>query len=154
VKIWTEFFEDKEATEFFPPTKETSEQQASGWIDRLLLRYANKRYGLQALYKKDTHEFVGQCGLLLQEVDGIAELEVGYHILKKYWGNGYAPEAAQLFIDYAFKNNLAESVISIIDTRNVKSQRVADKNGLLREKETVWSGLEVYIYRVKKADWR
>jgi RimJ/RimL family protein N-acetyltransferase len=87
---------------------------------------------------------------MVQEVDGVNEIEVGYHIFKKYWGLGYAPEAAKLFIDYAFQNELTDSVISIIDIRNIKSQRVAEKNGLKREKQTIWSGLEVHIYRIHR----
>ena len=96
---------------------------------------------------------IGQCGLMIQEVDGVAELEVGYHIYKKYWGNGYAPEAAWLFLQFAFVHDLADSVISIIDTRNRKSMRVAGKNGLVREKQTRWMNLDVYIYRIGKESY-
>lgn len=147
---WADFFKDKEAIALFPPMEGSAEQKAEAWINRILQRYMDKRFGLQAIFEKETNTFIGQCGLLLQEVDGTTEVEVGYHILKKYWGKGYAPEAAKLFIDYAFKNELASSVISIIDKRNTKSQRVADKNGLLLEKETKWSGIDVYIYRIYK----
>lgn len=84
---------------------------------------------------------------MLQEVDGKPELEVGYHIFKKYWGQGYAPEAAKAFLHYGFENKWAPSIISIIDIRNTKSQRVADKNGLKREKQTKWADWDVFIYR-------
>jgi RimJ/RimL family protein N-acetyltransferase len=146
---WTLFFEDKEAVKLFPDLGfATSAERAEHWIIRQLGRYENGNFGLKALIEKDTGRFLGQCGLLLQEVDGVKELEVGYHIFKKYWGQGLAPEAAKLFMQYAFANNLSDSVISIIDIRNIKSQRVADKNGLHREKQTTWSGRDVYIYRI------
>jgi RimJ/RimL family protein N-acetyltransferase len=93
---------------------------------------------------------VGQCGILAQVVDDIPELEVGYHILPQYWGKGYAPEAAKFFINYAFENNLADSIISVIDVGNIKSQRVAEKNGLYREKQTVQMGDDVFVYRILK----
>jgi RimJ/RimL family protein N-acetyltransferase len=128
----------------------TELERAEQWIKWQLDRYKNKRFGLQALIDKKTNNFIGQCGLLVQEIDGITEVEVGYHIFKKYWGQGFAPEAAKLFIDYAFNNNLASSVISIIHTKNTKSQRVADKNCLEREKETKWRDIDVYVYRIKK----
>jgi len=154
VDIWSDFFADKDAIQFFPDHGLTSNAaQGKFWIDRQLKRYAEDGIGLQALLEKHTHEFIGQCGLLRQIVDGQEELEVGYHIFKKYWGRGYAPEAARLFLDYAFQNDLSDSVISIIATGNVKSQRVADKNGLTREKRTNWSGLDVYIYRIRKDVW-
>lgn len=150
---WSDFFKDKEAIEFFPTLGlPTNEDRAKEWIEKQLNRYAENRYGLQALIDKRSNVFIGMCGLLTQKVDRKIELEVGYHILKKYWGQGFAPEAARLFINYAFKNNLASSVISIIDKGNIKSQRVADKNSLIRERETIWSGFDVYIYRIRQAD--
>lgn len=148
---WTTFFEDKEAVEFLPNFGlDTENERAQHWINRTLNRYAEGTYGLQALFDKKTNEFIGQCGLLTQTVDDIKELEVGYHMFKKYWGQGYAPEAAKLFIDFAFKNNLADSIISIINTGNLKSQRVADKNGLIKDKQTRWNNLDVFIYRINK----
>jgi ribosomal-protein-alanine N-acetyltransferase len=149
-KAWAGFFKDKEAVEFFPAFGPGSDEDRSKhWINRQLNRYMDKRFGLQALIDKRTGQFIGQCGLISQEVEGEAEIEVGYHLFKQFWGQGYAPEAARLFINYAFVNNLAASVISIIDIRNTKSQRVADKNGLTREKQTRWSNLDVYIYRIQ-----
>lgn len=137
--------------EFFPHPGEISNYARSQqWIEKQLKRYADNRFGLQAINDKHSGEFIGQCGLLAQEVDGIQEVEVGYHIFKNFRGKGYAPEAARLFIDYAFNNDLTESLISIIHVDNIKSQRVADKNRLTREKETSWSGLQVYIYRINK----
>ncbi len=153
--IWADFFKDKEAAEFIPAYGLTAnEDRAKLWIDRQLNRYAENRLGLQALIDKTTNQMVGQCGVLVQEVDGKTEIEVGYHIFKKYWGQGYAPEAAKLFIDYAFKNMLAESVISIIATENIKSQRVAEKNGLVREKQTTFGGFDVFIYRINKSAFK
>ena len=148
INIWIEFFHEPEAIELFPNYGlNTLEERVQHWINKQLTRYAENRYGLQMMLDKQTGEVIGQCGLLLQEVDGFPELEVGYHMLKKHWGKGYAPEAARLFLSYAFEHGLADSVISMIDVRNDKSMRVAEKNGLRREKQTTWNGLDMYIYR-------
>lgn len=150
ITVWFEFLNDKQSTEFLPAFGITdNKERAEIWIEKQIGRYNDNRYGLQALLDKQTGEFLGQCGLLTQEVDGITETEVGYHIFRKHWGKGYAPEAAKLFIDYAFDNNLTDSVISIIDVNNLKSQKVAGKNGLIREKQTKWNELDVFIYRIK-----
>ncbi|MFI5203599.1 MAG: GNAT family N-acetyltransferase [Flavobacteriales bacterium] len=155
IKPFTVFFEDEECVEFIKPfLKPTAEESTHYMVERQMQRYAENRYGLQALFEKKTNAFIGACGLLLQEVDGINEVEVGYHMLKKYWGQGYAPEAARIFLDYAFQNKLAESIISVIDINNVKSQRVAEKNGLVREKQTRWHEMDVFIYRIRMAEWK
>jgi ribosomal-protein-alanine N-acetyltransferase len=150
-ETWSDFFRDREAIEFLPNAGVISvDERAKLWIDKQLKRYADNQFGLQALIDKKTNQFIGQCGLLKQTVDERAEIEVGYHIFKKCWGQGYAPEAARLFIDYAFQNEITNSVISIIHVNNIKSQKVAHKNGLTREKQTIWMGLDVFIYRINK----
>ena len=151
IPLWEEFFKDPEAIEFFPLYQNmTHEASAIEWIDRQTARYVNRQYGMQALIEKSTGNLVGQCGLLVKEIDGIPEIEVGYSILKKYWGLGYAAEAARRFIDYAFDNNLVESVISTISPGNVKSIRVAEKNGLTFEKISPWQDMELCVYRLRK----
>lgn len=152
IQPWSGFFEDAEAVEFLPDFgMSTHLEKARHMIEKQRERYAQKRFGLQALLEKKTNAFVGVCGLLTQEVEGKTEIEVGYHMLKKYWGQGFAPEAAKLFINYAFENNLTKSVISIIDIHNTNSQRVAEKNGLTREKQIRYTaGEEVYVYRIAK----
>jgi RimJ/RimL family protein N-acetyltransferase len=143
------FFSDRETRRFITLTNETDDNTiAIKWINKQLARYANNQYGLQALVNKTTGEFVGQCGLVTQIIDEMSELEIGYHIFPKFRGQGYATEAAVKFKHYAFENNLASSVISIIHKNNIASQRVAEKNGMEREKATKFQGAEVYVYRV------
>jgi RimJ/RimL family protein N-acetyltransferase len=155
VREWTLFFKDRDATAFFPNLAfDTDEEKARWWIERQLTRYRESRFGLQALIHKETKEFIGQCGLLTQEVDGVEEVELGFDIFKKYWGQGYAPEAAQAFLQYAFQNNLAPSVVSIIDVRNTKARRVAWKCGMAQEKETQWAGINVVVYRIGEEKWK
>ena len=151
IETWKKFFEDEEAVEFLPAFGlKTSIQRSEHWINRQLNRYSDNLFGLQLLLNKNTNEVVGQCGLLIQTVDGETKVEVGYHIFKKYWGQGYAPEAAKLFIDHAFENNLSNDIISIIHIDNFKSQKVALKNGLVKTKQTAWNDLEVFIYSIEK----
>ncbi len=149
IEPWMAFFADKESIQYFPWVENTTDLERSRqWIEKQFARYKENRYGLQALIRKDTDEFIGQCGLLKQDVNGTFELEVGYHIFRKFWGNGYAPEAAKAFFDYGLKNDQADSLISIIDINNLKSQRVAEKNGLVREKQIHWMGMDIYVYRM------
>lgn len=148
IECWLPFFESEKATKLFPDFGvDSPAEKAKYWFNLQLDRYASNRYGLQGIYRKEDNLLIGQSGLLLQEVDGILELEVGYHFLPLYWGKGYAPEAAEIFINYAKENQLAESIISIIDIRNSNSIRVAEKNGLTLDKSTTWKDLNVHIFR-------
>ena len=150
IQVWADFFADKEATEFFSSFGLKSNiDRARHMIIKQLERYDKKLFGHQALIDKRTNNFIGICGLLIQEVEDKVEIEVGYHVFKKYWGQGYASEAANIFICYAFDNNLTNTIISIIDIDNIKSQKVAEKNGMKREKQIKYVDNEdVYIYRI------
>lgn len=127
----------------------TSAERAESWIQSQLDRYAAGTYGMCALNLKETGEFIGQCGLLTQQVDGVQEIEIGYHLLREHTGNGYATEAAQHLKNYAFRTGLCESVISIIDELNFPSQAVAKRNGMEEDFRTNWKGSNVIIFRVK-----
>jgi [ribosomal protein S5]-alanine N-acetyltransferase len=149
VPAWSEFFKDESSVAYLPKHDFASfEARAEDWIKRQINRYKNQEYGLQFLHDKTTNELIGQCGLILQEVDGRKEIEVGYHVLPWHRGKGYAPEAAKCFIDYAFENKITDSVISLIHVDNLNSKRVAEKNGLVRERTTVFKGIEAYVYRM------
>ena len=62
--------------------------------DRQFKRYEVDSGGFNALIDKNSGMMVGHCGLLLQEIDGIQEFEIGYTLLPEFWGMGFAIEAA------------------------------------------------------------
>jgi len=147
--LWSGFFDYTQRIRFLPDFGfDTTIEKAQHMIGFQLKRYSEQRYGLQALIHRQTGEFVGLCGLLLQEIDGVKELEIGYHLLKTCEGCGYATEAAQAFKDYARLNNLADSVVSVVDVENHRSARVAQRNGMHAERETTLDGDRVVIYRL------
>lgn len=151
---WAAFFEDASSVRFLPdygPADPFSKSE--NWVKTQMERYSEKRFGLQKIIEKGSGRFVGQCGLLLQEVNGQPEIEVGYHILKAYRGKGFAPEAARIFIDFAFRHQLSSSIISIIHADNTASKRVAEKNGLKVSERMIWAGFDVCIYRVYRDEW-
>ena len=90
--------------------------------------------GLWLLRLRDTGEFVGDCGLTPQQVDGSTEIEVGYHVRTAFQGRGLATEAASACRDFARDVLKAERLIAIIDPHNRPSQRVAEKLGLVVER--------------------
>ena len=57
------------------------------------------------------------------------EPELGYWIGKKYWGHGYAPEAAACLIDHAFADLNSKAVWCCYYEGNDKSKRVQEKLG-------------------------
>lgn len=105
-----------------------SEEEVWDWLFRQKKRYEQYGFGLWAVILKETKEFIGQCGLTMQDYKNEQVLEVGYLFQKSFWHRGYATEAAQACKEYAFSKLGAEEVYSIIRDTNLPSQKVALRN--------------------------
>ena len=128
----------------------TPEEQCQKWFEITMNRYENNLGGMNVLMDKNTGELIGQCGLLVQEIDNVQELEIGYSILPKFWNQGFATEAARKCKEYAFQNNFTDSLISIVHVDNISSEKVARKNGMIQDKKTIFKEMPVNIFRVNK----
>src|SRR5437879_931645 len=67
--------------------------EARGWIEWNVGLYRELGFGLWYLTLRDTGEFVGECGLTPQQVEGATEIEVGYHVRPKFWASPRRPRA-------------------------------------------------------------
>ena len=132
----------------------TAQEQCEKWFSLAENRYKNDLGGMNVLVDKITNKMVGQCGLLIQEVDDIKALEIGYSILPEFRGMGYATEAAKKCRDYAFEHQFTKSLISIIHIDNVMSEKVAMRNGMKLSKKTIFKGMPVHIYRIDIEEWK
>lgn len=92
--------------------------------------------GLWATIDKETGQFMGRCGLLPWTIDGQKEVEVAFALLKAYWGQGLATEAAQAIVHYGFEHLGLSRLICVIDHDNEGSIKVATKIGMTFEKES------------------
>ena len=142
-------FCDPEAMRFYP--KPFDYQMVRAWINRNIWRYAHHGFGLWALVLKKGDELIGDCGLVVQEVDGVKEVEIGYHVRRDLWGQGFATEAAQACRDYGFNQLGFDRLISLIHPANIASRRVAEKNGMRLVKEIEWKDNPSCIYSVERS---
>jgi RimJ/RimL family protein N-acetyltransferase len=139
---------DPETMRYYP--MRFTREQADEWIARNLERYAADGHGLWAVVLKESGEFIGDCGVIRQHLEGGDELEIGYHLHRAQWGRGYATEAARACRDWIFANTAAPRAISLIRPENLPSRRVAERNGMTIWKEIEWRGLPHYVYVVER----
>lgn len=126
-------FSDPVAMEFYLGTRDADATRT--WLDRMLRSYRTHGYGHWAALLHDG-SLAGHIGLLLQEVDGENEIEVGYMIRRELWGRGLAGEGAAACVEYAFDRLGAGRVIALIRPDNHRSRSVAEKLGMILEKTT------------------
>jgi len=148
ISVLHTIFSDAETMKYYPSPFNL--EQTKNWIEKNKQRYREDGYGLWAVCLKESKELIGDCGLVKQIVDGKNEVEVGYHIHKKYWSKGYATEAAKGCVEYGFAHLELEKLISIIDPKNGPSIRVAEKNGFMKEKESFIFNKTHDIYSLNK----
>ncbi len=86
-----------------------------------------------AMVLRDTDEPVGCIGLVPRGAEhhsfGMSEREIGYWIGYPYWGKGLTTEALEGLIDYCRHSLDINTLMITTDSRNVASQRVAEKCG-------------------------
>ena len=105
--------------------------------------------------EKETNEFIGDCGITIQDIDGELLPEIGYHINKKYWRRGYGKEAARAVRDWVFMNTDYNEIYSYMKYTNVGSYSTAIANGMKKVKEYPDPKNEIsYIYSITREEWR
>ncbi|WP_250435754.1 GNAT family N-acetyltransferase [Hanstruepera flava] len=119
---------DKETMSYYPSTYDMTGVRR--WIKKSIKSYTENSFGLWAVLLKENCEFIGQCGISLQNINGKIIPEIGYHISKKFWNRGYATESAKASLEYGFKNLKLNEIFIHTYVKNIPSQRVAEKIGM------------------------
>ena len=136
---YAELFGDPEVVRFLGGTT-LPPKEVPGAIERMLGQWERHGVGLFSVLRKEDGRVVGRVGYLLwdserwvnamhEELDGELELEIGWTIIRTFWNQGYATEAALACRDHAFDELGRDRVISLIAQENVASIRVAEKIG-------------------------
>ncbi|PIE47017.1 MAG: GNAT family N-acetyltransferase [Gammaproteobacteria bacterium] len=142
LKPFAQMNADPEVMRYFPTVLTESDSNALG--NKIQKLIDQKGYGFWGVELLATQEFIGFAGL--NEIDSDSELaktlnmdknflEIGWRLAKKYWGKGYASEAAKAVLDFAFNDLLAESVYAFTAVVNQPSQKVMQRLGMVNTKQ-------------------
>ena len=148
-----EIVSDPETMRHYP--KPFDEERTRGWIEWNLENYKNYGFGLWAVILKETGEFIGDCGISIQNIDGELLPEIGYHIHKKYWRRGFGSEAARAVRDWVFENTDYNCIYSYMKYTNVGSYSTAIANGMKKVKEYQDEKNKIsYAYAITRDEWK
>jgi ribosomal-protein-alanine N-acetyltransferase len=145
VDVLHEVLGDPLAMEHYPAAKTRAETE--GWILWARESYESNGFGLWAVELNVDATLLGDCGPMLQPVEGELVPEIGYHIVRREWGHGYATEAALACRELVLGDLGFSRVVSIVAPENLASRRVAEKvHQTMRE--FVWekSGRSMCLY--------
>ena len=131
---------------FYP--RPYTDAEIHDWIARNIQRFRHTGLGLWAIELKDTGALIGDCGISDQDVDGVVEPEIGWHVRRSLWGQGIVTEAAVAHRDRAFGELGLRRLISLIRPENAQSRRVAEKIGMTVEQEIERAGMRHLVYSI------
>jgi ribosomal-protein-alanine N-acetyltransferase len=108
--------------------------------------WRTRGYGRWSVFDRVTAEFVGFSGFRCE--GGVPELLSVVH--ERYWGNGYAREAAQAVLDYGFSKLGFEVVCSFARPSNTRARALLEKIGAEFVGNIDFHGVDGAAYRIKR----
>lgn len=144
-------FADAEVMRYLPKRNTPPRERAERTMNFFNDHHAEYGWGPWAVVEKASGELLGHCGLrYLAEID---ETEVLYALGKKFWGEGYATEAARASIDFGFREIKLERIIALAVPENIASRKVMEHCGLKYVKDARLFDLDVVYYALNKVDY-
>lgn len=112
-----------------------------------------------AVVLKTNNLLIGNCGIRMDKPNAF-QADIGYELDPKYWGFGYATEAAHAIVDFGFSTFGLHRVWSWCVADNLGSAHVLEKLGMRREgqlreneyyRDRWWDTL---MYGILADEWR
>lgn len=120
----------------------------------------NRRFYFLRMELKDTHEQVGSIGYTVIDDTPVGKIvNLGYFTYPAFWGKGYTTESLRKVLEFAFAENNVYRVATGCLAENRGSERVMQKNGLIREAEHIdyeWHDGKMKTrleYRLLRHEW-
>lgn len=119
--------QDEQVMRYFPATY--SEARSRDFVGRCRAAIETHGWGFWAVEEKARRCFIGMVGLnrVPKDLPLEYEMEVGWRLAAKFWGCGYATEAARVSLNYAFDVLRSQQIVAFTPLTNVRSQRVMQK---------------------------
>jgi len=101
---------------------------AEGYIERIHASYAANRFGMWRCDQKTDGSAAGLCGFVKRQ--GLEHPDIGYAFLERFWGRGYATEAAAACLVYGRDVLGLTTIVAVTGPDNAGSIAVLKKIGL------------------------
>ena len=144
---WALMNADAAVRQYFPTV--LTREDADGEFERISGTVRQRGWGMWALEIPGKHAFAGFVGLNPPAYEAIWQpaVEIGWRLAQDTWHQGYATEAAEAAVEFAFEHLQLPQVLALSVTTNTPSHNVMDRLGMSR-----WHGMEFDHPRVP-ADW-
>lgn len=123
---------DPRVMEFLPKLLDRSESDAAAM--RIADHFERHGFGLWAVEIRGVADFAGFVGLNIPTFSAHFTpcVEIGWRLAADHWGRGYATEAAQAALDFAFNQLQVDEVVALTVPANFRSRRVMERLAMTR----------------------
>jgi RimJ/RimL family protein N-acetyltransferase len=154
-----EAYSDAETMRYIGDGSTTDLEGTRAAIDKWLARWEANGIGFFTIERRPGRRILGRAGFLVwdreewrigsrPELGERAEVEIGWTLLRRHWGHGYATEAALALRNWALGEAGLTRLISLIQYGNERSVRVAEKLGERYERDVEVMGVRTRLYEV------
>ncbi|MBL8122693.1 MAG: GNAT family N-acetyltransferase [Pyrinomonadaceae bacterium] len=113
--------------------------------------YEKFGFGNCVMIWKEDGRVIGTAGL--QPLEDSGEIEVGYSMIKEFWGRGIGTEAARGWLEYGFNVAGLERIVAVAMVGNAASRRIMEKLGMRFEKDEMHYDELCAYYGVSKQEF-
>ena len=160
-KCFAQMSADSKVMEYFP--RVLSEEESNVVADKVSTLINSNGWGFWALELLSEGRFIGFVGLhrLELEYPFSPGVEIGWRLSREFWGRGYASEAANAALQFAFRSLGLNEVVSFTAVRNKRSEAVMKKIGMIDARENFNHPnlpfgdplREHVLYRIARSQW-
>src|SRR5207302_9592872 len=119
---------DPAVMRYIPPL---SRERCEKMLERMTAMEAEHGHCLWALERKADARFIGICGII-PPCSPTFEYEIGWRLASDAWGQGYAREAADASLDWAWRHLDTPAVVAITTRQNARSWGLMERLGMTR----------------------
>lgn len=147
---------DPEVHKFLGNHPVKSKAESLGLINYIRQQYVDHGIGRWAIIDRKTNEFIGWAGLkfVTKETNHHKDYyDLGYRLIKKFWGQGIATETAFATLEYAFNILQVKEVFAMAARDNLSSNRILQKAGLNLKESFELEGVTHNWYKIESSEY-
>ena len=135
------------------PIKTLDEAKES--INYIREQYINNGIGRWAIIDKESNDFIGWGGLKLEDVlrSEFSYYDLGYRLIRKYWGKGIGTEIAKESLKYGFTKLNLDEICAAADIENIGSNKILSQSGMDLIEIFDYKKVKLNWYSIKKSEW-
>lgn len=153
---------DTEVMRYFP--KRLSSAQSDMIAHKCQQLIEDNGWGFWVVSLKETSKFIGMVGLNETHADMpfAPSVEIGWRLQKRYWGQGYATEAARAALCFAFNDLKLDAVVAFTAIINEQSQMIMKRIGMSNTQDDFYHPMldsdhplaKHVLFKITQDDWR